>query len=160
MKNYTLIFLTAAAMSFVFSLPEAAMASGGDDWGTSVKTADPDLVAAQSAIKGKNWDQAIDLLNKAAARDPGNADIHNLLGYGERNRGNLDAAFKEYDIALKLNPKHRGAHEYVGEAYLMAGNLPKAEEQLAILDKLCLFRCEEYTDLKAAIAKYKTEHPQ
>ncbi len=121
---------------------------------------DPDVVDAQKAIKDKNWDTAIELLNKAAARDPKNADIHNLLGYTERNRGNLDAAFKHYEQALALNPRHRGAHEYIGEAYLMAGNLPKAEEHLARLDKLCFFPCAEYKDLKAAVAKYKQQHPQ
>ena len=42
----------------------------------------------------------------------------------------------------------------------MTGNLAKAEEHLARLDKLCFFRCKEYSDLKAAIAKYKQEHPK
>jgi tetratricopeptide (TPR) repeat protein len=73
-------------------------------------------------------------------------------------RGNLDAAFKYYERALDINPKHRGAHEYVGETYLLANNLPKAEEHLAALDKLCFFSCEEYRDLKAAIADYKEKH--
>ena len=56
---------------------------------------------------------------------------------------------------MRLNPKHRGAHEYMGEAYLMANNLAKAEEQLKELDQLCLFPCEEYSDLKKAVAAYK-----
>jgi Flp pilus assembly protein TadD len=113
---------------------------------------------AKKAIKDKNWDKAIELLDKAVARDPKNAEIHNLLGFAERNRGNLDAAFKHYEVALSLDPKHRGAHEYIGEAYLMVGNLAKAEEHLAKLDKLCFFSCEEYRDLKAAVAKYKQQH--
>jgi Flp pilus assembly protein TadD len=116
---------------------------------------DPDLVQANKAIKEKNWDQAVDLLTRVQARDDKNAEIFNLLGYSERNRGNLEAAFKHYERALALNPKHRGAHEYLGEAYLMTGNIAKAEEQLAVLNKLCLFSCEEYRDLKTAIAGYK-----
>jgi tetratricopeptide (TPR) repeat protein len=120
--------------------------------------ADPNMEKANQAIKDKNWDQAIELLNKALARDDKNAEIYNLLGYSERNRGNLEAAFKYYDRALAINPRHRGAHEYVGEAYLMTGNLAKAEEQLAVLDKLCLFPCEEYSDLKAAIGEYKQKN--
>ena len=44
--------------------------------------------------------------------------------------------------------KHRGALEYSGELYLMTGNLPKAEERLAALDKACFLPCEEYSDLK------------
>ena len=41
----------------------------------------------------------------------------------------------------------------------MTNNLPKAKEQLAALDKLCFFGCEEYSDLKKAIANYEVNHP-
>ena len=152
---YTLLMLLVLALSA--AIPGTTRASGGD-WQTTV-SADPDVELAKTAIKGKNWDKAVELLDKAVSRDPKNADIQNMLGFAERNRGNLDAAFKHYETALAINPKHRGAHEYIGEAYLMSGNLPKAEEHLAKLDKLCFFSCEEYRDLKAAVAKYKQEHP-
>jgi len=156
MKTFTHSLLIIFVLGLALALPDQASASGYD----TPAPKDPDVVDAQKAIKNKNWDTAMELLNKAAARDPKNADIHNLLGYTERNRGNLEAAFKHYEQALALNPRHRGAHEYIGEAYLMTGNLPKAEEHLARLDKLCFFPCAEYKDLKAAIAKYKQEHPQ
>jgi Flp pilus assembly protein TadD len=140
-------------------LPGPALADIGG-FGTSAVPKDPDVVSANGAIKNKDWDGAIVSLNKALARNPKNADIYNLLGYSERNRGNLDAAFKDYEQALVLDPKHRGAHEYIGEAYLMSDNLAKAEEHLAALNKLCFFSCEEYRDLKAAVAKYKQQHPK
>ena len=117
----------------------------------------PELVAGKAAIEAKDWKKAIDNLSLAAAREPANADIQNFLGYANRKSGNLEAAFKHYNEALKLDPKHRGAHEYIGEAYLMAGNPAKAEEHLAALDKLCLFSCEEYRDLKKSIADYKAK---
>lgn len=60
-----------------------------------------------------------------------------------------------YHEALRIDPRHKGAHEYIGEAYLMAGDVPKAEEHLAALDSLCRFSCEEYRDLKRAIEEYK-----
>ena len=53
-----------------------------------------------------------------------------------------------------------GAHEYVGEAYLMVGQVDKAREQLAILHKLCGTRCEEYEDLNQAIDKWEEEHAE
>jgi len=157
MKTFTHSLLILFVLGLALALPGADRASGYDTYTTPT---DPDVIQAQKAIKDKNWDTAIELLNKAVARDPKNADIHNLMGYAERNRGNLDAAFKHYEQALALNPKHRGAHEYIGEAYLMTGNLPKAEEHLARLNKLCFFPCAEYSDLKAAVAKYKQQHPQ
>ena len=70
-------------------------------------------------------------------------------------RGKLDLAFKHYGEALRLDPRHRGAHEYIGEAYLMKGDLAKAKEHLAQLDRLCFFGCTELTDLKQAIAAYE-----
>jgi len=116
---------------------------------------DPALAEGMSAIEAKNWIAAIDSLAAAVKRDPGNADIFNLLGYAYRNLGKLDQAFRLYERALALDPQHRGAHEYVGEAYLMVDNLEKAEVHLAALDKLCFFPCEEFTDLKKKIAEYR-----
>jgi hypothetical protein len=56
---------------------------------------------------------------------------------------------------LKLNPRHRGAHEYLGEAYLMIRNLAKAEEHLAALQRICLLPCAEYGDLEKRVAEYR-----
>jgi tetratricopeptide (TPR) repeat protein len=159
MKTSTHSLLVLFVLGFALALTGAARASGyGSD--TFSKPADPDIVNAKKAIKDKNWDADIEFLKKALVRAPKNADIYNEFGYTERNRGNLDAAFKYYEQALTLNPKHRGAHEYVGEAYLMTGNLSKAEEHLATLDRLYFFRCREYSDLKEDIAKDKQEHPK
>jgi tetratricopeptide (TPR) repeat protein len=158
MKKYTYPLLVLLVLTL--SLPGPARADAGSSGGMYTAPADPDFDRAKKEIKAKNWDAAIGLLEKALARDPANAEIHNQLGFAERNRGDLDAAFKHYERALALNPKHRGAHEYVGEAYLMTGNLAKAEEHLAVLNKLCFFPCEEYSDLKAAIATYKQQHPK
>ena len=54
-----------------------------------------------------------------------------------------------------LDPKHRGAHENIGEAYLQLNDLASAKEHLATLDKLCFFPCSEYSGLKKAIQEYE-----
>lgn len=117
---------------------------------------DPEYAAGKHAIDAKNWSAAITALHSAALRDTRNADIQNYLGYAYRQAGQLDLAFRHYHRALQLNPRHRGAHEYVGEAYLALNNLPKAKEHLARLDKLCFFPCSEYTDLKKAVQAYES----
>ncbi len=86
--------------------------------------------------------------------DAAAGQIQNLLGYAYRNAGQLDSAFKHYQRALELNPRHRGAREYLGEAYLLANDVQKAQEQLAALRQICLIPCEEYEDLEKAITAY------
>ena len=61
---------------------------------------------------------------------------------------------RHYQAALTLNPRHRSAHEHLGETYLVQGNLAKAEEHLATLERICLIPCDDYDDLKRAIAEY------
>ncbi|MGH7310425.1 MAG: tetratricopeptide repeat protein, partial [Candidatus Rokuibacteriota bacterium] len=142
-----LIPLTLAAMAFANDSPEPTVAPG-----------DPDLATARARIAAKDWSGAAAVMGKAVARDPRNADYHNLLAYAVRNGANpnMDVVFKHYQEALRLDPKHRGAHEYIGEAYLMVGNPAKAKEHLAALNKLCFFTCEEYRDLKKAIERYES----
>lgn len=91
----------------------------------------------------------------AALRDPYNADIQNYLGYAYRRLRRLDLAFVHYRRALMLNPRHRGAREHLGEAYLMAGDLALAEAQLQALKRTCLIPCDEHGDLERAIAIHR-----
>ena len=139
-------------------VPHHALAAGGgaeDRPTTSAKPADPDYTTAVQAIKAEKFAAAIPLLEGVVKRDAANADAYNWLAYAIRKNGNPAASIPLYEKALALDPKHRGAHEYIGEAYLMLGNLPKAKEHLARLDKLCFFSCEEYRDLKQAIEAYE-----
>jgi tetratricopeptide (TPR) repeat protein len=156
MSTFLISFYLFLVLLFTAAAPSPTFAAGGGGWAPA-RQVDSDLDRASRAINAKEYEQALSHLNAVIARDDRNAEAHNLLGYAERMRGNLDAAFKHYERALAIDPKHRGAHEYVGETYLLAGNLPKAEEHLAILDKLCFFSCEEYRDLKAAIAAYRAK---
>ena len=116
---------------------------------------DEDYAAGKQAMEKKNWTEAIRRYQMAAKRNPENADLQNYLGYSYRNVGQMDLAFKHYLRAIALDPRHRGAHEYIGEAYLMVKNLPKAEEHLAALEKICLLPCEELDDLRKKVAEYR-----
>ena len=98
---------------------------------------------------------AIKHLERAARISPNNPDVYNLLGYSHRKLDQLEQAFDNYWKALKLDPNHLGANEYIGELYLRTNNIKKAEEHLEVLDDVCLFGCDEYDDLKDAIEKYK-----
>jgi len=157
MRKPFLAALPAMLLLFAVASSSPAVAAGGAPTAPAGQPIDPDFTRGLKAIEAKDWPTAIAALKLALGRDAANPDLYNELGYAERNSGDLDAAFRDYDKALAINPKHRGAHEYVGEAYLLAGNLAKAEEHLAILNKLCLFPCEEYSDLKKKVADYKAK---
>ena len=135
-------------------MPQLSFAVDTDDDPAAAKL-DPDYAAGKKAIEAKDWSAAIKSLSSAALRDTRNADLQNYLGYACRNAGQMELAFKHYGRALQLNQRHRGAHEYVGEAYLLVNNLAKAEEHLAALQKICLIPCEEYEDLKKKVDAYR-----
>ncbi len=113
-----------------------------------------DFAIGKKALAAKNWALAAESFKKVVADNPKNADGYNLLGYASRWLGKYDEAFAAYDKALALDPKHKGALEYSGVAYLKVNQKEKAEAQLARLKAICT-SCEETTDLAKAIAAYK-----
>jgi len=134
-----------------------AAGGGGGEGATPAKPEDPQYTAAVKAIKAKEYAKAIPLLEGVTQREPQNADAYNWLAYATRKNGDPAASIPIYEKALAIDPKHRGAHEYIGEAYLMLGDIAKAKRHLAALDSLCWLPCEEYRDLKKAVQGYEKQ---
>ena len=118
-----------------------------------------ELDAGRAAIARQDWAGAQAALRDAVARHPENADAHNLYAYSMRKGDSpqMDLVFRHYNEALRLNPQHVAAREYLGEAYLMSGNLAKAEEHLALLGRICLIPCDEYGLLRDKIAAFRAK---
>lgn len=152
----TRLFPTLAAMLVVAILTTPSVVRGASDDDDAQPTSEYSL--ARQAMSDGDYDLAIDKLTRLHEKDPNDADVLNMLGYGHRKAGNFDQARGYYLQALAIEPEHRGASEYLGELYLETGQLDKAEERLAVLDKDCWLGCEEYTELKEAIEKYKTQN--
>jgi len=143
-------------LSFTFLLLLSLM---GTSWAADTAPIKSDpvwLTEARSSIKAEKYNQAIQQLQ--AANEKNSADWNNLLAYSLRKKQSPDltGAEKYYQAALKIDPEHRSALEYYGELKLMNNDLPGAEAILARLNKVCTFGCEEYSDLKGAIQKYKS----
>jgi len=136
------------------ALAPGAFAAGSDEKSEAIQ-ANPDYIAGRKAVEEKRWKDAIPSLEKAARMDPDNPDLQNWLGYSHRNLKEYDAAFRHYQKAIELDPRHRAAREYLGEAYLMVGDLAGAEKQLAALREICLLKCEELEDLEREVAEYR-----
>jgi tetratricopeptide (TPR) repeat protein len=116
---------------------------------------DPEFKAGKRALAAGDWNGAIAAFERAALSDPENADIQNYIGYAYRRQRQLGPAISHYQQALVLNPRHRSAHEHLGEAYLVLGEPAKAAQLLGALEALCLIPCDEYADLKRAIDTYR-----
>ena len=118
-------------------------------------TRDEDYAAGKRATEKNEWAEAVRLFKRAEMRYPDHADLQNILGFSYRNLKQYELAFKHYGRAIQLDPRHRGAHEYIGETYLMTGDLAGAQRHLAALKQICLLPCEELKDLERAVAEYR-----
>jgi len=118
---------------------------------------DEDYAAGKRAVDRKDWDEAVRRFKLAERRHPEQADLQNILGYAHRNLKQYDLAFVHYKRAIEIEPRHRGAHEYIGETYLLTGDLAGAEKHLDALRQICLLPCDELRDLDKAVAQYRAK---
>lgn len=152
--------LPALALAVVLAAaPALAPAAPSEEEMNAINAARADYERGKRAIDRMAWKEAIDALQAAARKDPGNAEFQNLLGFSYRSSGNMEAAFRHYGKALELNPGHRGAREYLGRAYLMTDQPEKAVDQLQQLEKLCPETCRERDLLRKAIDDYPWPPP-
>jgi Flp pilus assembly protein TadD len=153
--------VTRAAALLVLGLSAFAAGSLAEPYEANPTAAerDADYAAGKKALEAKDWAEAVRRFAIAARRDPDSADLQNYLGYSHRNLKQFDPAFAHYKRSIELDPRHRGAHEYIGEAYLMTGDLPGAERHLKALREICLLPCDELADLERAVKEYKARKP-
>ena len=114
---------------------------------------------AQVYIEEDNFKKSLKVLKALTKREDlagFRADIYNLLGFSYRklSKPDLDKSFAAYMMAIELEPAHLGAHEYLGELYLMLENKSMALEMLAKLEVMAGKSSKEYLDLEKAINQY------
>jgi Flp pilus assembly protein TadD len=129
-----------------------AWAASGDPDPLTPTQVKAELAKAQASINGEQYKSAISTLNDIVRTNARNADAYNLLGFSYRKSKDFKRAERNYARALRIDPDHKGALEYMGELYLETDRRPKAEELLARLEKLCPNGCEELDDLRGAFS--------
>ena len=146
------IFLTTACLS----------AGTSSNSSVSVDNSDKIKILYQRAeeyIDKNNFKKSLKVLKGLTKREDLSgfrADIYNLLGFSYRklSKPDLDKSFAAYMMAIELEPAHLGAHEYLGELYLMLENKSMALEMLAKLEVMAGKSSKEYLDLEKAINQY------
>ena len=103
----------------------------------------------------KSYLKAQKLLVQSNKNFPNKADTLNYLGFTTRKLGDFENGEKFYLQGLKIDPKHTGINEYLGELYVATNRHNLAVERLEVL-KDC--NCKEYDQLKAVIAGEKSKY--
>ena len=142
------------------------VSGAGTESSNSDSTTTPDQInslyeLAEKHIYNKKYDKSLKLLKKLTKREDlgtRRADIYNLLGFSYRKLENpeLDKSFAAYMMALEIDPEHAGAHEYLGELYLMRDQKNQAMKMLSKLENLVGKNAEEYKELLQAIENYQS----
>jgi tetratricopeptide (TPR) repeat protein len=142
----------------------SASLSAGTTSDSTIKVDNSDQIKilykkAEKYIEEENFKKSLKVLKALTKREDLSgfrADIYNLLGFSYRKlkKPDLDKSFAAYMMAIEIDPKHIGAHEYLGELYLMLDNRNKAIEMLAQLESFAGTTSEAYIDLNEAINQY------
>ena len=136
-------------------LPVSVNFADGGGSGDSGGFANSPLGPISELIEAQKYEEAITDLQGLLEGSSDDPDVHNLLAFSYRQLNQYEEALMHYQLALQIDPEHRGANEYLGELYLKTHQLEKAKERLAVLDDACFFGCKEFDKLKAAIADYQ-----
>lgn len=160
--------IAVAGLLAALAGPAHAVMSGGEG-----ERPPPPVPAAfaqgQAAFEREDWPAVIEHMTRAVDERPWDDDAYNLMGFAYRKLGDYDKALAAYDRALALNPHHRGALEYLGEAYLELDQPERAREMLDRIEIECRriataasndawqSDCEEWQELDAAYRAHRSQ---
>lgn len=144
--------LVALGLAGLLALPIATAVRAAQTGPAATAPAADELARAVQLVQAERYQEAVPILEKLVSEQPGHADAWSELGFSRRKLGRLEGALHAYGKALAIEPLHRGANEYLGELYVELGDIAKAKERLAVLERACGVACEEYRELEAAIA--------
>jgi tetratricopeptide (TPR) repeat protein len=104
---------------------------------------------AYALTKAGRYEEAISVLD--TLKNPNTAEALNYRGYATRKLGRTDEGISYYLESVALDPHYAKVREYLGEAYVIKGQMNLARDQLTTIKNLCGTKCEEYRDLSEAI---------
>jgi tetratricopeptide (TPR) repeat protein len=125
----------------------------------------PDHYASvREALQARHWATALGALQQLAREMPAvtdEAEYHNLTGFALRQHdaSKLTIAIGHYQEALRIDPAHVQAREYLGQTHLLQGRTDLAVEQLQRIEQYCQGRsCSAWLNLHHAIEAAINRH--
>jgi tetratricopeptide (TPR) repeat protein len=104
---------------------------------------------AYALAKEERYDEALDVLN--LLQNKNTPEALNYRGYATRKLGRVDEGIGYYKKSVALAPRYTKVREYLGEAYVIKGDIASAKAQLRVIKAVCGTGCEEYGHLAQAI---------
>lgn len=159
----SVLLTSAAVLALACATPLLAMGGGGGGGmggyggmggGMGMAGTEDNYSTAVRLIRREKYADAIPYLDRALQDKPHNANVLNYLGFTHRMLGDYPGSLAFYQKALSIDPDHKGAHEYLGELYLLMHDSGSADAQLAELNRLCPNDCDEKDVLTKSIADY------
>ena len=93
------------------------------------------LVAASAAVtvqRNREWKDYYSLAASGVKNNPGSAEAHYHLGTALKDKGDLAAARREWESALRIDPANSDSLTQMGTLAAMKGDLRSAERYYAI----------------------------
>jgi Tfp pilus assembly protein PilF len=111
------------------------------------------LAQGESLLTAGKLQAAQDQIETALAVDPRNRAAFVALARVSVKQKLYGNAIRLTNKALEMEPTDRDALALQGEAMVAMGALPRAKDNLAKLQKICMASCPQVASLSAAIAR-------
>ena len=152
------LLLTAALAGLAVPLAAATPGGGGNSGGPSASMPDFDPAVEYrqgiEALQAERWRDARKAFDKVLTVAPRDANTNYLAGLAYAGLGDLKAAKRHYERAVKADKELVGAQRELGVTYLKLGDRAKAEAQLAALKALqdkCAASCPKAAEIGGAV---------
>ncbi|HEY0414488.1 MAG TPA: tetratricopeptide repeat protein [Allosphingosinicella sp.] len=158
--GYSKRLMLVPALAALLALPALAAPPGGGGGGMAPSASGPQYDPAAEyrkgieALQAERYKEAKAAFEHVLSVAPRDANTNLLAGLASAGLGDLKAAKKYYEHAVRSDKELVGAHRELGITYVKLGERPQAEAELAVLkaqQEKCAGACAKAAEIGRAI---------